>query len=77
MKGPQVFLPKDAPRYVPAEITVIVCWGVCFFLLLFIWWWYKKENAKKAEIRGMASYVRLENQEYVYPCSIGPFLLHF
>ena len=60
-----MFRPKDAPRYVPAEITLIVCWGVCVFLLLSIWWWYKKENAKKAEIRGRASYVRLKNQEYV------------
>lgn len=24
--GPQVFRPKDAPRYVPAEITIIACW---------------------------------------------------
>ena len=24
--GPQVFRPKDEPRYVPAEITIIVCW---------------------------------------------------
>lgn len=24
--GPQTFRPKDKPRYVPAEITIIVCW---------------------------------------------------
>ncbi|KAJ6168284.1 hypothetical protein N7497_001127 [Penicillium chrysogenum] len=24
---PQTFRPKDAPRYVPAEVTIIVCWG--------------------------------------------------
>lgn len=64
-KGPQVFRPKDAPRYVPAEITIIVCWGVCLLILGFIWWWYKKENNKKAGIRAREDYVRLENQEYV------------
>lgn len=64
-KGPQVFRPKDAPRYVPAEITIIVCWGVCLLILAFIWWWYKKENNKKADIRAREDYVRLENQEYV------------
>lgn len=24
--GPQTFRPKDAPRYVPGEITIIVCY---------------------------------------------------
>ncbi|OJJ85023.1 allantoate permease family MFS transporter [Aspergillus glaucus CBS 516.65] len=63
--GPQVFRPKDAPRYVPAEITIIVCWGVCLLILAFIWWWYKKENNKKADIRAREDYVRLENQEWL------------
>ncbi|KAE8393262.1 major facilitator superfamily domain-containing protein [Aspergillus alliaceus] len=63
--GPQVFRPKDAPRYVPAEITIIVCWGVCLFLMAFIWWWYKRQNAKKAQIRASPEYVRLENQEWL------------
>jgi ACS family allantoate permease-like MFS transporter len=57
-----VFRPKDAPRYVPAEITIIVCWGVCLLLLVFIWWWYNKENKRKALIRASADYVSLENQ---------------
>ncbi|EAU29865.1 predicted protein [Aspergillus terreus NIH2624] len=63
--GPQVFRPKDAPRYIPAEITIIVCWGVCVFLILFILWWYKRQNAKKAEARASPDYVRLENQEFL------------
>ncbi|ODM20573.1 hypothetical protein SI65_03626 [Aspergillus cristatus] len=63
--GPQVFRPKDAPRYVPAEITIIVCWGVCLLILVFIWCWYKKENNKKAGIRAREDYVRLENQEWL------------
>ena len=28
--GPQTFRPKDEPRYVPAEITIIVSWVSCF-----------------------------------------------
>jgi ACS family allantoate permease-like MFS transporter len=27
--GPQTFQPKDKPRYVPAEITIIACWSAC------------------------------------------------
>ncbi|KAI9927618.1 hypothetical protein MW887_003239 [Aspergillus wentii] len=61
--GPQVFRPQDAPRYVPAEITIIVCWGVSLILLVAIWWWYKKENDRKARICASPDYVRLENQE--------------
>ncbi|KAE8353049.1 major facilitator superfamily domain-containing protein [Aspergillus coremiiformis] len=63
--GPQVFRPNDAPRYIPAEITIIVCWGVCLFLIAFIWWWYKRQNAKKAQVRDSPEYVRLENQEWL------------
>lgn len=63
--GPQTFRPKDAPRYVPAEITIIVCWGACLLDLYFIWWWYRRQNAKKARIRASPEYVKLDNQEYV------------
>ncbi|KAA8652350.1 allantoate permease family MFS transporter [Aspergillus tanneri] len=63
--GPQIFLPGDAPRYVPAEIAIVVCWGVCLFLLVFIWWWYRKENTKKERIRAGPNYTRLENQEFM------------
>lgn len=61
--GPQTFRPKDAPRYVPAEITIIVCLGICLCIMTFIWWWYRKENARKLEIQARPDYVRLENQE--------------
>ncbi|BDD63119.1 hypothetical protein MAP00_008059 [Monascus purpureus] len=63
--GPQTFRPKDAPRYVPAEITIIVCMGVCVLILLFIAWWYRRENQNKARIRASPDYVRLENQEWL------------
>lgn len=72
--GPQVFRPQDAPRYVPAEITIIVCWGVCLLDLYFIWWWYRRQNAKKAETRADPSYVRLANQEYVPAICFNPHL---
>ncbi|KAL4887356.1 major facilitator superfamily domain-containing protein [Aspergillus karnatakaensis] len=63
--GPQTFRPEDAPRYVPAEITIIACWGVCICILLSIWWWYKKENKRKARIVAQSDYVRLPNQEWL------------
>lgn len=63
--GPQTFRPKDAPRYVPAEITIIVCWGVCLLDLVFLYLWYRRMNAKKARVRAEPGYVRLENQEWL------------
>ena len=63
--GPQTFRPKDAPRYVPGEITIIACWGACILDILFIWWWTRRQNHKKAAVRAQPEYVKLENQEYV------------
>ena len=61
--GPQTFRPKDAPRYIPAEVTIICCWGVCLGILLFIHLYCVWQNKKKAQIRQSPEYVRLENQE--------------
>lgn len=63
--GPQTFQPKDAPRYVPAEIVIIVCWGLCLIDIYFIWWYCRLQNKKRAAIRASPSYVRLENQEWL------------
>ncbi|OKL61520.1 hypothetical protein UA08_03665 [Talaromyces atroroseus] len=63
--GPQTFRPQDAPRYVPAEITIVVCYGVCLLDLAFIWWWYDRQNKKKALIRASADYAKMENQEWL------------
>ncbi|KAJ5336936.1 hypothetical protein MYU51_006207 [Penicillium brevicompactum] len=63
--GPLTFRPQDAPRYVSAEIVIIVCWGICIFLLLVIWWWYNKENRRKAEIVSRADYIHIEGQEWL------------
>ncbi|KAI9805254.1 MAG: hypothetical protein M1833_005707 [Piccolia ochrophora] len=63
--GPQTFRPKDAPRYVPAEITIIVCWAACLVDLGFIYWYCRRQNAKKAGVRAATEYVKLENQEWL------------
>ncbi|EMC95848.1 hypothetical protein BAUCODRAFT_506279 [Baudoinia panamericana UAMH 10762] len=63
--GPQTFRPKDAPRYVPAEITIICCWGVCLGIMAFIYFWSRWQNAQKAKVRAQPDYVRLENQEWL------------
>ncbi|KAJ5287006.1 hypothetical protein N7478_002692 [Penicillium angulare] len=63
--GPQTFRPQDAPRYVPAEIVIIVCLAVCICIMLFVNWWYVKENKRKAEITSQPGYVRLQNQAFL------------
>ncbi|KAJ5473567.1 hypothetical protein N7475_003133 [Penicillium sp. IBT 31633x] len=63
--GPQTFRPEHGPRYVPAEVTIIVCWGVCLVLLVGIWMWYRRENHKKILFTARPEYVRLENQEWL------------
>ena len=61
--GPQTFQAKDAPQYIPAEITVIVCLGVTAFIQVYIWWYYKRQNAKKEKIRSDPAYEPLKNQQ--------------
>lgn len=59
--GPYTFTPQAAPRYVSAEITILVCYGLCLVILLFIYGWYRRENSRKAKIRTSDGYVPLEN----------------
>jgi len=63
--GPQTFRPSDAPRYVPAEITIIVCWAVCLCDMYFILWYCKKQNRLKEAVRNHPDYTKLENQEWL------------
>ncbi|KXT13971.1 hypothetical protein AC579_4207 [Pseudocercospora musae] len=63
--GPQTFRPKDAPRYVPAEIVILCCYGVSLGIMLLIWLWCKRENRRKAGIRAEPGYQKLENQEFL------------
>jgi ACS family allantoate permease-like MFS transporter len=65
MIGPQTFKAKDAPRYVPAEITIIVCWVVCLGILAFIHVYCVWQNKKKRNIREAPDYVKLMNQEWL------------
>ncbi|KAJ6008237.1 hypothetical protein N7540_012213 [Penicillium herquei] len=60
--GPQTFRSSDAPRYVPAEITILVCFGLCICDLMFINWWCRRENRRKAGVRASPGYTRMENQ---------------
>lgn len=63
--GPQTFRPRDAPRYVPAEVVILVCWIVCLLDLAVIYWYCCRENRKKAALRAQPGYVRLENSEFM------------
>ena len=63
--GPQTFRPKDAPRYVPAEITIIVCWCCCLVDLACIYAYFRYQNRKKRKIREAPGYQKLENQEFL------------
>ncbi|KAE9965431.1 hypothetical protein EG328_009661 [Venturia inaequalis] len=60
--GPQTFRGTD---YVPAEITIVVCQGLCLLDLGFIWWWCRRENARKAALRAEPGYQKIENQEWL------------
>lgn len=62
--GPQTFSPSDAPRYVPAEITILVCFALCIVDLLFINYWCRRENKRKAVIRADPNYTRVEHQGF-------------
>jgi MFS transporter, ACS family, DAL5 transporter family protein len=63
--GPQTFRPKDKPRYIPAEITILVCWGVCVCDLGFIAWYYARRNRKNEKIRQEPGYMKLDKQEFL------------
>lgn len=63
--GPQIFVPKTAPRYVPAEITIIVCWFACIADLAYILWYYKRQNKRNEAIRAAPGYTKLDKQEFL------------
>ncbi|KAI9052756.1 hypothetical protein LZ554_003029 [Drepanopeziza brunnea f. sp. 'monogermtubi'] len=63
--GPQTFRPGDAPRYVPAEITIIVCYAVCVLDMAYIHWYYVQRNRKNAAVRAQPGYTRWDKQEFL------------
>jgi len=63
--GPQVFQAKDAPRYTPALITIVVCFIICIILLLIIWFVNYRENARRDALTNSPDYVHVKNQEFL------------
>ncbi|PVH78926.1 MFS allantoate transporter-like protein [Cadophora sp. DSE1049] len=63
--GPQTFRPEDKPRYVPAEITIVVCYALCTIDLLFIHWYYVKRNKRNEGVRARPGYRKLDKQEFL------------
>ena len=63
--GPQTFQPKDQPRYIPAEITIIVCWAACLVDLAFIFWYFRRMNKKNEAVRAEPGYTKLDRQEFL------------
>jgi len=63
--GPQTFQPKDQPRYIPAEITIIVCWAACLVDLAFIFWYFRRMNKKNEAVRAEPGYTKLDKQEFL------------
>ena len=60
--GPQTFRNNN---YVPAEITIVVCYALCIVCLVYIHWHYTRQNRKKIAFREDPSYVKVENQEWL------------
>ncbi|KZT57461.1 MFS general substrate transporter [Calocera cornea HHB12733] len=63
--GPQVFQAKDAPRYTPALITIVVCFIICIFILLGIWYVNHRENVRRDALKASPDYVHVPNQEFL------------
>jgi MFS transporter, ACS family, allantoate permease len=63
--GPQTFQAKDAPQYRPAEVTIIVCWGICLILLIVIRQINVHRNKVKGQICGAPDYVRTKDIEFL------------
>jgi ACS family allantoate permease-like MFS transporter len=63
--GPQTFRPGDKPRYIPAEITIIVCYSICALDLVFIHWYYQRQNKRNEAARAEPGYKKLDKQEFL------------
>ncbi|KAL6815320.1 hypothetical protein GGI42DRAFT_348284 [Trichoderma sp. SZMC 28013] len=63
--GPQTFRPVDAPGFIPAKVTILVCYVLCVVDVVFVWWNCRRMNQKKAALRAEPEYVALENSEWL------------
>ena len=57
--GPQTFRSQDAPRFVSAEITIIVLFNVSMVDMLLIYAYFHWLN-KKAQVRSEVGFVKQE-----------------
>lgn len=48
--GTQIFLPKDAPKYIGGLIGCAVCAGLNIINVIFWWWYYKRTNKKREAV---------------------------
>ena len=63
--GPQTFQTKDAPKYRPAEVSLVVLFSLSICDVLFIYWWCRRQNAKKTAIRAKSGYKKQANVEWL------------
>jgi len=63
--GPQIFQAKDAPRYTPALITIVVCWIICIILLCVIWFINHRRNVRRDAFKNTPEYIHVKNQEFL------------
>jgi len=54
--GPQTFTAKSAPRYLSAEVTIIVCYGLCLVDLAFIYLYCVRQNKQKIAVTSHHEY---------------------
>lgn len=65
--GPQTFRDKDAPRYAPALIVIVICnilAGICM-AMLFVYYYRenKRRDASEIEMEGQESSVDWSSQD--------------
>lgn len=62
--GPQTFRAKDAPRYVSAEITIIVLFAACMVDMLLLFSYLAWQNRQKEMKRQRHGYVKQDGVEF-------------
>ena len=62
--GPQTFRAKDAPRFVPAEITIVVLFAACTVDMLLLFSYLLWQNRLKEHKRAEVGYMKKEDMEF-------------
>lgn len=63
--GPQTFQSKDRPRFMSAEITILVLFAVSFGDMLLIYFYLRARNRTKERERASTAYVEKQGQEFL------------